>query len=133
MAARFSGKYAYMIIAMPILYLFGLQYVGPIFVAIAGGAGGIIPVVCGTIFYYILKLVNVEELMGPVKGVDAVLELLLKVIEVIVTNKAMVISIVIFSTVIIVISLIKKLSVSWVYEIAIVVGGVLNLILFGIV
>ncbi len=134
-AARFSGKYAYAIIAIPILFRFNLQYIIPLILGLTATPLAIFPAACGVIFYYIFKVTVAS--IGFYTGfaadtemglADKALALYVNVIDGILANKNMVYTIAIFIAVILVMWLVRRFQFEFAFEITIVIGACVCLI-----
>lgn len=127
-AARFSGKYAYAIIAIPILFKFNLQYMIPILLGLTASPLAMFPAACGVCFYYILKVIVSAVSISELENLDEALALYIKVIDDIISNKDMIYTIAIFAAVIIIMWLIRRLQFSFAFELTILSGMCICLI-----
>lgn len=127
---RFAPKYGWIIIVMPLLYMLKLHYMIPVVISIFVGPVGIVPMIFGIIFYYFaLHVGDLTELLattteeGSIQGFAYVLNEMLK-------DKAMLLTIVVFILVIIVTYIIYRQSFEYAWTIAIGTGAVLGIIFF---
>ncbi len=127
---RFAPKYGWIVILMPLLYILKLHYIIPVVISIFVGPVGIIPMIFGVIFYYLTVHVNdLVELLATtaeeesIQGFSYVLNGLLQ-------DKVMLLTIVVFILVIVVTYIIYRQSFEYSWLIAIGTGAVLNIILF---
>lgn len=127
---RFAPKYGWIIIIMPLLYMLKLHYMIPIVIAIFVGPVGIVPMIFGIVFYYLT--VHVSELVEllataseeeSIQGFAFVLNGMLQ-------DKAMLLTIIVFILVITVTYIIYRQSFEYSWMIAIGAGAVLGIILF---
>lgn len=127
---KFAPKYGWVIVIMPLLYMLKLHYMMPIVVAIFVGPVGIVPVIFGIIFYYFI--VHVQDLVAllataeeeeSIQGFSYVLNGILE-------DKQMLLTIVVFVLVIAVTYVIYRQSFEYSWMIAIGTGAVLSIILF---
>lgn len=127
---RFAPKYGWIIVIMPLLYMLKLHYMMPIVISIFIGPVGIVPMICGIIFYYFT--VNVGELVDllataseedSIQGFSYVLNGMLQ-------DKAMLLTILVFILVIAVTYIIYRQSFEYSWMIAIGAGAILGIILF---
>lgn len=58
---RFSPKYGYNAVLMPVCFKLGIPYIVPVGSGLLGEAYSVVSVVCGTIIYYFLKGVHENE------------------------------------------------------------------------
>lgn len=127
---RFAPKYGWIIIIMPLLYMLKLHYAIPIVISIFVGPVGIVPMIFGIVFYYFaLHVSDLTELLattteeGSIQGFAYVLNEMLK-------DKAMLLTIVVFIFVILVTYIIYRQSFEYSWTIAIGTGAILGIVLF---
>lgn len=127
---RFAPKYGWIIIIMPLLYMLKLHYMIPIVISIFVGPVGIVPMIFGIVFYYFT--IHVNELVewtataseeDSIQGFSFVLNGMLQ-------DKAMLLTIIVFILVITVTYIIYRQSFEYSWMIAIGAGAVLSIILF---
>lgn len=128
--ARFSGKYGYVVLAVPILFLLKIPYVVPFILGLVATPMTIIPTACGVIVYYMFAVISSAAEFESTMAIDDILALYIDVIDRLVTNKPMIISVVVFAAVIIVMYLVRKLSIEYVFEISIAVGAIVCILGF---
>lgn len=126
---RFAPKYGWIIVIMPLLYVLKLHYVIPIVISIFVGPVGIVPMIFGIIFYY--YAVHVKDLVDllataseedSIQGFSYVMNGMLQ-------DKAMLLTIVVFILVIVATYVIYRQSFKYSWFIAIITGAILNIIL----
>ncbi len=130
---RFSGKYGYAIVGVPILFVFKIPYLVPLLLGMVATPIAIFPTACGVIVYYVFKVIQEVAMSQDITSLDATLALYIDVVDRLITNKAMFITIAIFSFVIILMYLIRKLRFEFVFEITIVFGTLLTMLSFLVV
>lgn len=128
--ARFSGKYGYVVLAVPILFLLKIPYVIPILLGLIGTPMTILPTACGIIVYYLFHVIQEVAERQNIQSLDDILLLYTDVINKIVTNEEMFATIAVFSVVIVVVYLVRKMRFEYVFEIAIGVGALVGIIGF---
>ena len=127
---RFTPKLGYIVLAVPILFILKIPYVIPIVLGITATPLTAIPTGCGIILYYLFNLIKEAASLEVGVKLEDVLQLYTYVTKSLVTNNQMIASIGIFALVILVTYLIRKLKIDYAYEIAIVTGGVVNILGF---
>ncbi|MBE5950862.1 MAG: hypothetical protein E7260_04610 [Lachnospiraceae bacterium] len=127
---RFSGKYGYAIVGVPILYIFKIPYLIPLLLGMVATPIAIFPTACGVIVYYVFKVIQEAALRQDVTSLDATLALYIDVANSLFTHKAMFVTIAVFSVVILIMYLVRKLRFEFVFEITIVLGAILNILGF---
>ena len=127
---RFSGKYGYAIVGVPILYIFNIPYLIPLLLGMVATPIAIFPTACGVIVYFVFKVIQEAALRQDITSLDATLALYIDVANSLFTHKAMFVTIIVFSVVILIMYLVRKLRFEFVFEITIVLGAILNILGF---
>lgn len=133
MYVRLYPKESLLIIITMIALKFQLGYAVPLIAALFGGMACIIPMVLGVLFTYIGYEMNViiEGTMGVIP--ENIVTMVINIInQNVLTNKTMLATIGILSIVFIIVYIIRKQSIDYAPYIAIAIGGVMNLLGFGI-
>lgn len=128
--ARFSGKYGYVVLAVPILYLLKIPYVVPLILGLVATPTAIVPVACGVIVYRLFVVINSVVLVGDTMGIEDILLMYIDVIDRLLADKQMLLTIGVFFVVILVMYLMRKLSIEYVFEISIAVGAIVCILGF---
>lgn len=130
MYLRFAPKYGWIVIIMPFLYMLKLHYIIPIIIGIFVGPVGIVPMIFGIIYYYFT--VHVKELAELLTSVseEGNIQDFTFVLNGLVQDKAMLLTIIVFILVIVVTYIIYRQSFEYSWMIAIGAGAILNIILF---
>jgi len=122
--ARFSGKYGYVVLAVPILFLLKIPYVVPLILGLIATPMTIIPAACGVIVYRMFLVISTAAKLEGTTAIEDILALYIDVIDRLVADKPMIVTIAVFAIVIVVMYLVRKLSVEYVFEISIAVGAI---------
>lgn len=128
--ARFSGKYGYAVVAIPILFTLKIPYLIPLLLGMIATPIAIFPTISGVIVYYVFKVIQEAALRQDISSLDATLSLYIDVVNSLLTHKEMFVTAGIFSFVIIVMYLVRKLRFEFIFEINIVLGAVLMMLGF---
>ena len=128
--ARFSGKYGYAVVAVPILFVFKLPYLIPLLLGMIATPLAIFPTVSGVIIYYVFQVIQEAATRQDITSLDATLALYIDVVNSLFKHKEMFITAAIFAVVILVMWMIRKLRFEFVFEITIVIGALINIIGF---
>lgn len=128
--ARFSGKYGYAIVAVPVLFTFNMPYLIPLLLGMIASPIAVFPTAAGVIIYYVFKVISEAATRQDITSLDATLALYIDVVNNLFKNKEMFITVAVFTVVIIVMYLVRKLRFEFVFEITIVLGAVLNILGF---
>ncbi len=124
-AARFSGKFAYAIVAIPLLVKFNLHYIVALLLGMTATPLAIFPAGVGVITYYIFGAINNSMTTEKLTSMDDILALYMRFMGDIFANKEMFYVVAIFAAVIIIMWALRKLRFGFVFEITILAGGLL--------
>jgi len=128
--ARFSGKYGYVVLAIPILFLLKIPYVVPLILGLVATPMTVIPVACGVIVYRMFEVIGSAALVEGATAIEDILLLYIDVLDRLVADKQMLVSIGVFFVMILVMYLMRKLSIEYVFEISIAVGAIVCILGF---
>lgn len=128
--ARFSGKYGYVVLAVPILFLLKIPYVVPLILGLVATPTTIIPAACGVIIYRIFTVISSVALVEDSMAIEDILLLYIDVIDRLVADKQMIMTIAVFFVMILVMYLVRKLSIEYVFEISVAVGAIVCILGF---
>ena len=128
--ARFSGKYGYVVLAVPILFLLKIPYVVPLILGLVATPMAIIPTACGIIVYRMFVVISNVALVEDAMGIEDILLMYIDVIDRLLADKQMLITIGVFFVIILVMYLMRKLSMEYVFEISIAVGAIVCILGF---
>lgn len=124
---RFSPKDTLVVLLLPICFLLRIPYVIPLAMGLVGTPVSAVSVACGTIAYYMLHFVlqNVSAILAMA---DEEMTAKFKfVVDGILHNREMVITIVAFAVTVILVYLIRRLSIDYAWTIAMAAGAVVNI------
>ena len=128
--ARFSGKYGYVVVAVPILFLLKIPYVVPLILGLVATPMAVIPAACGVMVYRMFVVISDFALADETMGIEDILEMYIDVIDRLVADKQMIITIAVFFVMILVMYLMRKLAIEYVFEISIAVGAIVCILGF---
>lgn len=128
--ARFSGKYGYVVLAVPILFLLKIPYVVPLILGLVATPMSIIPAACGVIVYRMFVVISDIALLDETMGIEDILEMYIDVIDRLLADKQMIITVAVFFVIILVMYLVRKLAIEYVFEISIAVGAIVCILGF---
>lgn len=128
--ARFSGKYGYVVLAVPILFLLKIPYVVPLILGLVATPMAIIPAACGVIVYRMFVVISNVALVGDTMGIEDILLMYIDVIDRLLADKQMWITIGVFFVMILVMYLMRKISMEYVFEISVAVGAIVCILGF---
>jgi len=128
--ARFSGKYGYAVVAVPILFMFKMPYLVPLLLGMIATPMAIFPTVSGVIVYFVFKVIQEAATRQDISSLDATLALYIDVVNSLFKHKEMFITAAIFAVVIFIMWLVRRLRFEFVFEITIVLGAIINILGF---
>ena len=128
--ARFSGKYGYVILAIPILFLLKIPYVVPLILGLVATPMAIIPTACGVVVYRMFVVISSAAKFEGSTQIEDILAMYIDVIDRLVADKQMIATIAVFSVMIIIMYLVRKLSIEYVFEISVAIGAIVCILGF---
>lgn len=128
--ARFTPKLGYVILAIPILYFLKIPYTIPILLGVISAPIAIIPTSCGVIIYYVMQVIKTAITMQNNTSVEDILQLYTGVIDNLIGNKQMIMSIVIFALILMVVYYVRKMKFDYAFEISIAAGALTSILGF---
>ena len=129
--ARFTPKQGYVILAIPVLYLLNLQYAVPILLGLIATPLSIVPVSCGVIVYYFLMdIKNAAIVSNASVNVDDILLLYKDVMDTLINNKVMFLTLFIFAIVLLITYLVRNLQIDHSFETSIFAGGAATILFY---
>lgn len=123
---RFTPKYGYVVVIIPILFHFNLQYAVPIFLGLFATPITILPTVAGVIVYYVFALIKEQAATSSAESMNDILPIYQKVIDSLLDKKQILWISIVFAFVIIAVYIVRRLRMEYAFEIAIASGAVLN-------
>lgn len=128
---RFAPKTGIIALIIPMCYSLHIVYAIPIVLGMLVGPVAIVPAFFGVVlYYYQAGLVNVSNMLATATEGEEAVQGYQYIIALLVDNKFMLLTIVVFACVILVTYFIYRLSFSNSWIVAIVVGGLLNVVMF---
>lgn len=130
---RFSPKDTLVVILTPICFALKIPYVIPLAVGLVGTPFSVVSVASGIIVYWMLNYMNASASVLSTFEEDGALEKFRYVIDGLLGNRAMFVTIVAFVVTLLVVYFIRRLSVDYAWTIAIITGALLDILilLFG--
>ncbi|MBD5540425.1 MAG: hypothetical protein HDR00_04410 [Lachnospiraceae bacterium] len=126
---RFSPKDAVVVLLLPLCFALKVPYVIPIAVGLLCSPISIVSVSCGTVVYYLILYIKTNvQTISTLDTEGAAVAKFRYVIDGILGNKEMLITIVAFAAMIIVVYFIRKMSMDHAWTIAMSVGAVIGVV-----
>lgn len=127
MYLRFSPKDTLVVLLMPICFLIRIPYVIPLAMGLVGTPVSAVSIACGVIAYYMLHYVT-QNVSAILAMADEEMTVKFKfVVDGILNNREMVITIAAFAVTVILVYLIRRLSIDYAWTIAMAAGVVVNI------
>ncbi len=124
---RFSPKDTVVIVLLPVCFLMKIPYVIPISMGLVGTPASAVSVACGVMVYYMLHYV-IQNATVIAAMVDEERTARFKfLIDGLLSNKEMVITIAAFAVTVILVYIIRRLSIDYAWSIAMAAGAVVNI------
>lgn len=124
---RFSPKDTLVILLLPVCFMLKIPYVVPLAMGLIGTPVSAISIACGVIVYYMLHFVT-ENVSAIVAMAEEERTVKFKfVVDGLLNNRDMVITIVAFAVTVILVYLIRRLSIDYAWAIAMAAGAVVNI------
>ena len=127
---RFMPKSGYIVLAMPVLYMMKIPFVIPILLGLISGPIAIIPMSCGIVVFYLFKIIKGANLVANGTSVEDILGVYKYVVDHLISNKEMILTIVAFGIVLLFTYFIRNLSMDYAFHLAILAGMVINILAF---
>lgn len=128
--AKFTPNFGYVVLAVPILYYLKVPYCVPILLGMVATPVSAVAVACGVVIYYLIGVI--KELNSATMGisVEDILNLYHTIIDTWLSNQDMIFAIFVFCVVVLVTYIIRKQEFNYAFEVAILAGGIVNILGF---
>ena len=122
---RFSSKYSYLLVAIPLLYFIKLPFVIPVLLGLTATPVAIIPMAFGTMIYFYLNYfsVNYDKLLAL--NSEEATAIIMDMVNNIFKNPAFFYTVMVFALVIGLVYFVKRLSVDYSWLVSAIAGGLL--------
>lgn len=124
---RFSPKDTVTVVLTPVCFLLKIPYVIPLSMGLVGSPVSAISVACGVVSYYIIRYVSDNASIISGMADEEMVAKFKIIIDGILNNKEMIVTIVAFSITIILVYIIRRMSVDYAWTIAMVAGSLVNI------
>ena len=126
---RFSPKDTLVVLLLPICFLLKIPYVIPIAMGLIGTPASAVSVACGVIAYYMIHYI-VQNVSVVASMADEETAAKFKfIIDGLIGNKEMVVTIIAFIITVILVYIIRRLSVDYAWTIAMAAGAIVNIMI----
>ena len=124
---RFSPRDTAVVVLTPVCFLLKIPYVVPISMGLIGTPASSVSVACGVISYYMISYVNKNATVISSAAVEETAAKFKLIIDGILGNKEMIVTIVAFAVTIVLVYMIRRMSVDYAWTIAMVAGAIVNI------
>ena len=125
-----AAKVGYLLVLTPLLFALKMPYVMPIVVGLVGTPLGIVPVSCGVVAYYIMHFATANAATFQNSSTDAMADRIKFMMEYMIGNKEMMLTIVAFAIVLALVYILRRTSMDYAWYIAIGAGALANILIF---
>lgn len=126
---RFTAKEALVVVLTPVLCMLKLPYVMPVAMGLIGTPASCVSVGCGVVVYYLLQTVITNAPTINSMGAEEATAKLRLLIDGMLGNRAMLVTIAAFAITVIVVYLIRRMSVDHSWTIAMVAGVMIEVMI----
>jgi len=125
---RFTPKESVVLLLTPLSFVLKVPYIMPLALGLVRTPASAVSVGCGTIVYFFLSFINENETAINVME-DDITTRFRYLIDGLIDNKAMIVTVVAFSIALIVVYLIRRMSVDYSWTIAMIAGTLVNIVM----
>ena len=131
---RFSPKDTLVVVLMPVCFILKIPYVVPLAMGLIGTPASMVSVGCGVIVYYMLHFVTqngsaIAAITGDETAVKYSVAKFKFVVDGMLNNKQMAVTVMAFAITVLIVYLIRRLSIDYAWTIAMAAGAVVNLMI----
>lgn len=126
---RFSPKDTLVVLFTPLCFLLGIPYVMPLCMGLVGTPVSAVSIICGVAVYYIMAYISGNANVLGVAETENAMQKFKMVIDGIMNNKAMFVTMAAFVITLLLVYTIRRLSVNYSWTIAMTVGTVSNIVI----
>lgn len=127
---RVAPGHGYVLVLTPMAFFLRIPHVMPLVLGLVGGPVCAVPLACGTVCYYLMYYMKNNEKMLSSSETEKMSERLLYLVENVLNNKNMLLTILVFAVTLLIVYVIRRMSVDYSWYIAICAGAVINVVLF---
>ena len=128
--ARLTPRLGIVVVAVPILYLLKIPYVVPLVLGLIATPMSAFATGCGVVVFYLFQVIKECASIQVNASVEDTLQLYTYVFNSLINNKHMIISIFIFTAVIAITYIVRRLKIDYSFEIAIGTGSITMILCF---
>lgn len=121
-------KFGYVLILTPLAFVFKIPYFVPLAMGLVSTPVAAIPTACGTIVYFLLHYLALNTAMLGSTQNSTVTEKITYLLDNVLNNKEMLLTVVAFALTIVIVYMIRRMSVDYAWTIAVAAGAVADAI-----
>lgn len=126
---RFDASLGYIVLLTPVLFWLRVPYLMPLLAGLTGGIGAAVPAGMGVIIYYLTDYARTNAPALSNSTTETLLQNLAMIIDGLLQNKLMLVTVTAFVVTTVVVYIIKSLSIDYSWTIAIGAGMVINMVI----
>jgi len=123
---RFTPKRAVIVLLVPIAFFLKIPYIIPIGIGLAATPAAIIPMVFGTVAYFMITYIKSSA--TAIGSAENIMEEITLVMDQIISNKELWITVIAFTLCVFVVYTLRSMSIDHAWSIGIITGAVINII-----
>lgn len=127
---RVAPGHGYILVLTPMAFFLRIPHVMPLILGLLGGPVCAVPLACGTVCYYLMYYMKNNEKMLSSSEAEKMTERLMYLVENVLNNKNMLLTILVFAVTLTIVYVIRRMSVDYSWYVAICAGAVINVVLF---
>ncbi|MBP3542985.1 MAG: hypothetical protein J6J86_02035 [Lachnospiraceae bacterium] len=126
---RFDSSIGYIVLLTPVLFWLKVPYLTPLLAGLTGGIGAAAPAGMGVIVYFLIDYAKTNAPALSNSTTETLLQNLTMIIDGLLQNKLMMVTVAAFVVTTVVVFLIKSMSIDYSWTIAIGAGMVINMVI----
>ncbi|MBO5278794.1 MAG: hypothetical protein J6B06_04830 [Lachnospiraceae bacterium] len=126
---RFDSSLGYIVLLTPVLFWLKIPYLMPLLAGLTGGFAAAVPAGMGVVVYFLLDYAKTNAPALSNSSTETLLQNLTMIIDGLVQNKLMMLTVAAFVITTVIVFLIKSMSIDYSWTIAIGVGMVVNMVI----
>ena len=126
---RFSPKDTIVVVLTPICFALKIPTVIPLAMGLVGGPASMVSVGCGVVVYYVISFIKTNASMINSLDADGTFARFKYLVDGIVDNKAMMVTVAAFAVTILLVYIIRRLPVDHCWTYAMIAGALMNIVI----
>ena len=126
---RFAPKETLVVLLTPIFFMLKIPYVIPVAMGLLGGPASIVSVAFGVIISYLVEYTEMNASTITSMGSETMMSKLRFILDGLIGNKAMIVTIAAFAITLILVYIIRRMSMDYSWTVAIIVGVLADVVI----